>query len=123
MNDSQIFSGQNIRNANTLVVESVQDFLVKLDMKPCIHLVEISIFSINHIIVRLTKIMNNLIKESINSDFKSHFSVLNECAQSLLALFIISVSGRAKIKLYFYHSSKLYFGLNDQPEIQILNRL
>ena len=39
-------------------LESVQDFLIKLDMKPCMHLVEISIFSLNLVIVRLTKIMN-----------------------------------------------------------------
>ena len=39
-------------------LESVQDFLIKLDMKPCIHLVEISICSLYLIIVRLTKIMN-----------------------------------------------------------------
>ena len=30
------------------ILESVQDFLIKLDMKPCMHLVEISIFSLNH---------------------------------------------------------------------------
>ena len=29
---------------NDSAVESVQDFLIKLDMKPCMHLVEISIF-------------------------------------------------------------------------------
>ena len=40
--------------AVTLKVESVQDFLSKLDMKPCVHLVEISIFSLNHVIIRLT---------------------------------------------------------------------
>ena len=40
------------------VIESFQDFLIKLDMKPCMHLVEISIFSLNLVIVRLTKIMN-----------------------------------------------------------------
>ena len=40
------------------LLESVQDFLIKLEMKPCLHLVEISIFSLNHVIVRLTKIMN-----------------------------------------------------------------
>ena len=40
------------------VVESVQDFLIKLDMKPCMHEVKISIFSLNNVIVRLTKIMN-----------------------------------------------------------------
>ena len=38
--------------------ESVQDFLIKLDLKPCMHLVEISIFSQNLVIIRLTKIMN-----------------------------------------------------------------
>ena len=43
-------------------VESVQEFLIKLDKKSCMHLVEISIFSLNHVIVRLTKIMNNLLK-------------------------------------------------------------
>ena len=42
-------------------IESVQDFLIKLDMKPCIDIVEISIFSLNLVIVRLTKIMNNLL--------------------------------------------------------------
>ena len=39
-------------------LESVQDFFIKLDMKPCMHLVEMSIFSLNRVIVRLTKIMN-----------------------------------------------------------------
>ena len=33
---------------------------------------EISIFSLNNVIVRITKIMNNLVKDS---DFQSHFSV------------------------------------------------
>ena len=39
-------------------LESVQDFLIKLDMKPCMHLLEISILSLNLVIVTLTKIMN-----------------------------------------------------------------
>ena len=39
-------------------LESVQDFLIKLDMKPCMHLVEISIFSLNLVIIRLIEIMN-----------------------------------------------------------------
>ena len=34
-------------------VESVQDFLIKLGIKPQMHLVEISTFSINNVIVRL----------------------------------------------------------------------
>ena len=42
------------------IIESFQDFLIKLDMKPCMsmHLVGISIFSLNLVIVRPTKIMN-----------------------------------------------------------------
>ena len=39
------------------------------------HLVEISIFSLNNVTVRLTKIMDNLLETSQNSDFQSHFSV------------------------------------------------
>ena len=39
-------------------LESVQDFLIKLGIKPLMHLLEISTFSLNNVIVRLTKIMN-----------------------------------------------------------------
>ena len=39
-------------------LESVQDLLIKLDIKPLMHLLEISTFSLNNVIVRLTKIMN-----------------------------------------------------------------
>ena len=37
-------------------VDTVTDFLIKLGIKPCMRLVEISIFSLNDVIVRLTKI-------------------------------------------------------------------
>ena len=39
-------------------LESVQDFLIKLDIKPLMHLLEISTFLLNNVIIRLTKIMN-----------------------------------------------------------------
>ena len=42
-------------------------------MKPCMHLVEISIFSLNHVIVRLTKIMNNLLEHLKIRTFKVIF--------------------------------------------------
>ena len=45
------------------VLDTVQDFLIKLGIEPLMHLLEISIFSINNDLVRLTKIMNNLIKD------------------------------------------------------------
>ena len=41
---------------------TVQDFFIKLVIKPLMHLLEISIFSINNDIVRLTKIMNRAVK-------------------------------------------------------------
>ena len=40
------------------ILDTFQDFLIKLDIKPLIHLLEISIFSLNNVILRLTKIMN-----------------------------------------------------------------
>jgi hypothetical protein len=54
----------SVRNVNFVYadfgLEFFQDFLFTLDMKQRLHLVEISIFSINNFTVRLTKIMNNL---------------------------------------------------------------
>ena len=45
-------------------LDTIQDFLCKLGMKPHMHLVEISIFSLNHVIVRPTKIIKDLRKAS-----------------------------------------------------------
>ena len=39
-------------------VESFQDFLIELDIKSRMNLMEISIFSLNNVIPRLTKIMD-----------------------------------------------------------------
>ena len=44
------------------VLDNVQDFLIKLVIKPRLHILKISIFSLNHVILRPTKIMNNLLK-------------------------------------------------------------
>ena len=66
------------------ILESVQDFLIKLDMKPCMHLVEISTFSLNLVIARATKIMNRAdknwtqfqkIKYLKNQKFQKHFLI------------------------------------------------
>ena len=50
----------NIKNASA--IDTVTDFLIKLSMKQCMHLVEISIFSLNNVTVIPTKIMNRAIK-------------------------------------------------------------
>ena len=60
-------------SAPTSYLETVQDFLIKLGIKPRMHLLEISIFSINHIIVRPAKIMNNLLKDCKIRTFKVTF--------------------------------------------------
>ena len=52
----------NLVEAHIWLLESVQDFLIKLDTKPRMHLVETSIFSLNLVIVRPTKIMNRVDK-------------------------------------------------------------
>ena len=49
---------------DALEVESFQDFLVKLGIKPIMRLLEISTFSLNNVILRLTKIMNTADKYS-----------------------------------------------------------
>ena len=70
-NDVKQYMREN--NVSAFTVDTVQDFLIKLDMKPCMHLVEISIFSINHVIVRLTNIMNNLLEHLKICTFKVIF--------------------------------------------------
>ena len=58
-------------------VESFQDFLIKLDIKPRMYLVEIRIFSLNNVTVRLTKILNNLLEHLKIRTSKSFFCVKN----------------------------------------------
>ena len=60
-------------------VETVQDFLIKLGIKPLMHLLKISIFSLNNDIIRLTKIMNNPVKNLKILRFK----VIIECLKSV----------------------------------------
>ena len=59
--------------AGQLLVEFFQDFLIDMDMKPHMHLVEIGIFSLNNVTVRLTKIMNNLLNHLTILIFKVIF--------------------------------------------------
>ena len=54
----------------------VQDFLIKLDIKPLMHLLKTSIFSLNNDLVKLTKIMNNLVKDLKILSFKVIFQCL-----------------------------------------------
>ena len=44
------------------IIDTIQDFLIKLGIKPRMHLLEIGIFSLYHVIVRPTKIMNRAYK-------------------------------------------------------------
>ena len=69
-------------------VDTVQDFLIKLGIKPRLHILKISIFSLNHVIVRPTKIMNNLLKVCKICTFKVIFGIIN---QPNLSKFFFSV--------------------------------
>ena len=60
---------------HTYIIETFQDFLIKLGIKPLKHLLEISIFTLNNDLVRLTKIMNNLVKDLKILSFKVIFTV------------------------------------------------
>ena len=57
-------------------IETFQDFSIKLDIEPLMHLLKISIFSLNSDIIRLTKIMNNLVKDCKIRTFKVIFQCL-----------------------------------------------
>ena len=48
------------RNIWPFRLDTIQDFSIKLGIKPRLHILKISIFSLNQVTVRLTKIMNNL---------------------------------------------------------------
>jgi hypothetical protein len=61
---------------NRYILETVQDFLIKLGIKPLMHPLKISIFSLNIDIVRLTKIMNNIVKDVKILSFKVIFQCL-----------------------------------------------
>ena len=56
-------------------VESVQDFLIKLDMKPCMHLVEISIFFTKSCHRQTYQNYEQPPQTSQNLYFQSHFFV------------------------------------------------
>ena len=57
-NETWATDGSNVKSQSACALETVQDFLIKLGIKPLMHLLEINIFSLNYVIVRLTKIMN-----------------------------------------------------------------
>ena len=58
---------------NGCTIETVQDFLIKLDIKPLMQLMEISIFSLNIDLLMFTKIMSNLVKDFKILSFKVIF--------------------------------------------------
>ena len=58
------------------ILETVQDFLIKLGIKPQMHLLEISIFSLNNDLFRLIKIMNKIVVDLKILSFKVLFQCL-----------------------------------------------
>ena len=58
---------------STRELDTIQDFLIKLGIKPSLHILKISTFSLNHVIARPTKIMSNLLKVCEIRTFKVIF--------------------------------------------------
>ena len=52
-------------------------FLITEHIKPCMHILEISVSSLNHVIVRPTKTPKLADKKMPISDFQSEFSISN----------------------------------------------
>jgi hypothetical protein len=74
--DAKKFQFGNI-SLTVRLIDTIQDFSIKLGIKLRLHVLKISIFSINHVIVRPTKIMNNLLKVCKICTFKVIFRHLN----------------------------------------------
>ena len=53
-----LFHPARLLDSGEYILDTVQDFLIKLGIKPRMHLLEIGIFSLCHVIIRPTKIMN-----------------------------------------------------------------
>ena len=51
-------NGKGIMSPEYSLLDTVQDFLIKLGIKPHMHLWKMSILSLNSVIIRPTKIMN-----------------------------------------------------------------
>ena len=66
-------SSQLLLCSGTFVLDTVQDFLIELGIKPRLHILKISIFSLNHVTVRPIKIMNNHLKVCKICTFKVIF--------------------------------------------------
>ena len=69
------FLEKNTYKPDTWALETVQDFLLDLGIKPHLHLGEI--FAIYHVIVRPTKTVNKSLEDSKNSYFLTCLSVEN----------------------------------------------
>ena len=84
----------------TCVLESAQDFLIELGIKPLMHLLEISTFSLNNGIIRLTKIINRADKNW------AHFKKIKYLKnQNIQKIFLIKVG-----LLVQYSSQNFSFG-------------
>ena len=64
-----------LHTVNHYKLETVQDFLIKLGIKPRMHVWEISIFSLNNVIVRPTKIMNRADKNWAHFQKTKYFKI------------------------------------------------
>ena len=75
VNEKRRGEDTNLVGSIPSLLETVQDILIKLDIKSHMHVLEISIYSLNHVIASPTKIMNNLLKDCKICTFKVIFQL------------------------------------------------
>ena len=69
-------SSDSFHITTTLTVDTFQDFLIAEHMRSCMHILEISISSLNHFVIRPTQTPKSADKKMPISDFQSDFSIL-----------------------------------------------
>ena len=87
-----------LHQKKVLVVETFQDFLIKLDIKPLLQLLEMKTFKLNNVIIRLTKIMNRAEKNWAHFQQIKYFK--NQSCQTFSLI---------KVGLLIKYSSQKFF--------------
>ena len=107
--NTKIFRSKRVLLQIPVVIDTITDFQIKLGMAPCKHLVEISIFSINNVTVRPTKIINGVNKNWAYLQKKKYFK--NQNFQKKKVFYI-------KVGLLIQYSSQNFWQRKDFTNFQ-----
>ena len=87
---------------NSVTLETVQDFLIKLGNKPHMHMLEVSVFSLNHLTVQTYQ---NYEPPQRSQYFQSHFSASKLKGISLIFFSVKNIRpGDQLLKVKFFEN-------------------